>query len=441
MGTGLDPRCHCKITGLIQVSAAGSSEIPPVRQSGSSIFMICCVLPFRWMAHILHIITGLGVGGAETMLYDLLAASTPPFKHSVLSLRASGPIAKRIQELGVPVHTLDLKPSAPNPARIWSLRAFTRQIAPDLIAGWMYHGNLMASFAGAGLPNLPILWAIHASRSGNERWNWRTATVIRLCARISHRPHGIIYASHVAQKQHEGRGYCGANSLVLPNGFDCDHFAPDARARAEVRKELGIDDSKIVVGVVARFHPMKDHRGLLRAAALLARTHPLVRFVLIGRGVDEDFGLRSFVQTLGLENQVLLLGQRSDMPRLTAAFDIACCASAWGECFSKAIGEAMACAVPCVVTDLGDNPDLVGQTGICVPPRDPNALANGLGQLVDAGPAGRKALGVAARRRIEENFSLPAIVARYEEVYNRYLPSAFHNHVRETKSLDPALRA
>ena len=391
------------------------------------------------MARILHVITGLGTGGAESMLYSLLCARSAAYEHCVVSLTPSGPMAKRIADLGVPVHSLNLHAAVPSPLRMWGIRSLTRQIAPDLIAGWMYHGNLMASLAGAGEHNLPVIWVIQSSLDGYENRRWRTKAVIRLGARFSYRPKAIIYASRVARTQHEAQGYCASSSLAIPNGVDCQEFIPDPRVRVDIRNELGLNESHILIGLVARRHPIKDQPAFVRAAATVARNQPLARFLLVGRGIDRDLSLRRLIQELSLDDRVLLFGERSDIPRINAALDIVCCSSL-GEAFSRSIGEAMACEVPCVVTDVGDNAYLIGETGICVPPRDPEALAGALNQLISAGPTLRKQWGSAARRRIEENFSLPAVVARYEEFFGRYVSSSATARSGDMEKPDPALR-
>jgi glycosyltransferase involved in cell wall biosynthesis len=192
--------------------------------------------------------------------------------------------------------------------------------------------------------------------------------------------------------------------------------------RRQVRAELRIADDVVLIGLVARYHPMKDHASFLRAAGLVARAHPAVRFLLVGKGLTvEEPKLLKIIGEQHLHGCIFLLGERSDIPRLTASLDIACSASAWGEGFSNSIGEAMACGVPCVVTDVGDSSHIVGDTGLSVPPRDPDALARAIGRLIEAGPEHRRHLGAAARRRIEDGFSIPAIARCYEDLYRECL--------------------
>jgi glycosyltransferase involved in cell wall biosynthesis len=307
----------------------------------------------------------------------------------------------------------------------------------------MYHGNLMASFTGLVSPGKPpVLWSIRQALDGAAL---RRRLIVKLGALFSRQPAAIIYNSATGARQHAAFGYRPAQQTVIPNGFDCQLFRPDPEARREerrlvipngfdtevfrpssesrerVRAELGASGETVLVGLVARYHPMKDQAGFLRAAAMVAKEHPSVRFVLIGRGTRDQPALQNLIAELQLQDRVFLLGERPDMPRMTAALDIACSGSAWGEGFSNAIGEAMACGVPCVVTEVGDSPYLVGQTGLCVPPSQPEASAHAIGQLISAGPDLRRELGSAARRRVEENFSLPAVVGRFEEVFATYL--------------------
>jgi glycosyltransferase involved in cell wall biosynthesis len=191
---------------------------------------------------------------------------------------------------------------------------------------------------------------------------------------------------------------------------------------------MGVAQDAILVGLVARYHPMKDHAGFLRAAAQVLATEPSVRFALIGRGTQAQPELLRLISELGIQDRILLLGERTDTPRLTAALDIACSASAWGEACSLAIGEAMASGIPCVVTEVGDNALLVGDTGVSVPPRQPEALAQAIRQLISSGPARRQQLGQSARRRIQDHFSLASVVSRYEDVFNECLGAERSDH-------------
>src|SRR2546427_156792 len=261
---------------------------------------------------IMHVITGLTTGGAEMMLLRLLSATYRNYCHAVVCLKDEGTVGPRISELGVPVHSLNLRPAAPNPIGILSLKSLVGQFRPQLIQGWMYHGNLAASLAGVLSPmRVPVLWNIRQSLQNASSYGRRTAAIIRLGRFFSHHPAVIIYNSQSGAREHQAFGYRNRRQVVIPNGFDCQTFRPDVDARRQIRAELGLGSDTILVGLVARYHPMKDHAGFLRAAALIARAHPGVYFVLVGSGVTrEQAGVSRVMAELQLQDRTFLLGER-----------------------------------------------------------------------------------------------------------------------------------
>jgi glycosyltransferase involved in cell wall biosynthesis len=212
-------------------------------------------------------------------------------------------------------------------------------------------------------------------------------------------------------------GYRPRRWEVIPNGFDLGAYQPDAEAYTDVRQELGIAADAEIVGLVARFDPLKDHATFLSAAGLLHDTHPGTHFVLLGFQVDGDNPtLIDQIDRLGIRDCAHLLGERQDVARLTAAFDVATCSST-GEGFPNIVGEAMACAVPVVSTHVGDAKLVVGETGIIVPPRDPGALAAGWRKILDMDPRARRKLGTQARARISSQFDIDHIAQQYGALY------------------------
>jgi len=370
---------------------------------------------------ILFITTGLEIGGAEMMLYKLLSAmEREKFTPIVISLMEREPLCAPIETLGIPVYTIEMKVGGvPTPNVIWQLLRLVRNIQPDIIQGWMYHGNLAAQLAWFSLGRkIPILWSIHSSIYSLAYRSKMTSFVIQLLSYFSNFVTQTIYVSKISKLQHEALGYCKDNNCVIPNGFDTDIFIPSSQGRSLIRSELNLPENCLLIGLICRFHPMKDHTNFLRASTLLLKDHPDVQFVLAGTGVNkENEILHTLIKDLGIVNQVHLLGERRDSPHLMAALDILTSASAYGEAFPLVLGEAMSCGVPCVTTDIGDSALIVGDTGRVVPPKNPEALANAWQELIKLGSDGREALGKAARARIIECFSLNAIVSQYEMLY------------------------
>lgn len=368
---------------------------------------------------VLHVISDLSTGGAEMMLYKFLSRSDRKrFSPVVLTLKDRGELRKRIEMLDVPVYSLAIRYGVPTPISIWRLIRLLRQVKPDVIQGWMSHGNLTAQLGRLFSPGrVAVVWNIRQTLDSLHREKPLTRLTIRLGALLSGKPDVILYNSRTGLAHHEAIGYRVDRTLLIPNGFDVTQFAPSAVARHSVRAELGVAPATLLVGCIARYHPVKDHPNFLQAAATLLKTLPGVQFVCVGKGVDWDNNaLRQLVRELKLTGRVHLLGERHDIPRIAAALDIAV-SSSFDESFPNVVGEAMSCGVPCVVTDISDLPRIVGDTGKVVPPRDFGAMATALRELVEIGPRGREALGRAARARIEDCFHLDSVVAKYEALY------------------------
>ncbi len=375
---------------------------------------------------ILYVSTGLDAGGAQMMLYQMLSKlDRQRFDPVVISLLDQGIYGDRIAALGIPVHALNMPPGRPTLAAIGQLRQLVQQLQPDLMQGWMYHGNLAAQLVrGLVSRSLPVIWSIHYSIDALASDKKMTAVIVKLGAYLSQLPRRILFVSHVSQSQHIALGYARDRSQVIPNGFEPSLFQPSADHRQQVRAELGVPEDCFLIGVAGRDHPMKDHPNFVQAAAILAADNPAVRFLMMGSGLTPDHpGLQALMTEYGIRDRIFCLGSRSDMPRLLASLDVFTSASAYGEAFPMVIGEAMACGVPCVVTDVGDSKFMVGATGKTVPPRDPQALAAAWQALIDLGNQARAQLGQTARDRVMAQFSLGAIVAQYESLYAQIMTS------------------
>lgn len=367
---------------------------------------------------ICHVITGLNTGGAETALCRLLESlSSPQFAHVVVALGPEGALSARVRKMAS-LHHLDMRAGRLRPSDLLRMRSVLRRVQPDVIQGWMYHADFMATLAGIGL-GVPMVWGIRQTLYSLEHEKPSARWVIRACARLSRRPARIVYNSEVSRAQHGKFGFHDSRALLIPNGFDTHMFTRDPDARSRVRSELGIPENAMAIGLVARTHPMKDHANFLHAAARFVTNHTKAVFVLVGDGVDEgNHELVKLCDELRLIDKVRLCGQRTDIAGINNALDVACLSSAWGEGCPNAIGEAMATGTPCVATDVGDIRVIVGKTGIVVPARDPDALSEGWSKLVALGPEGRRRLGERARQRIIDHYSLAANGARYAELYH-----------------------
>ena len=364
---------------------------------------------------IAHVITDLDIGGAEMMLYKLLTLPHNDVSNFlVISLMGRGRIADRIEALGVKVKMLDLEQGQrPSWKTIKKLRLFIRAFNPDIVQGWMYHGNIAATIAvflsDPMHRNVKLLWNIRQTLYSVNSEKVQTRFLIKLGCWLSFLPDSIIYNSSVSAEQHVKIGFLAKKTKIIPNGFDLQKFRPDQNRRQQLRKELRVSESTILIGHISRLHPMKDHATLLRVidrvVGSLSDTGSKqeVLFLLIGHGVTSE---------LSKNPAIRFLGERTDIPRIMSALDIVVSSSAWGEGFPNVIGEAMASEVPCVVTDVGDSAYIVGKYGRVCSVGDEQCIASSLLQLIE-NKQERKTAGKQARKRIKENYSIDKIKKEY----------------------------
>ncbi len=364
---------------------------------------------------VLHIISTLDVGGAEQTLYRLVTGmDNTLFSSMVVSLTSMGHTGRMMREAGIKVCTLNMKKSLPDPRGLLSLAGIVGEYKPHVIQGWMYHANLMALFFKT---RGQVAWNIRCSDMDLVHYAPLYRFTVRAGSFFSRLPRRIIANSNAGKSYHERMGYKSKVWEVIPNGFDTTVFRPDKTAGENVRASLNISREAPVIGLVARFDPMKDHVTFLKAVSLFSRSHPSSHFILAGKGVSpSNEYFRALMAGIGESSRIHLLDECKDIPRVLNALDIAS-SSSISEGLSNAIGEAMATGIPCVVTDVGDSALLVGDTGLVVPKKDPQALCSAWRRLLDAGPDLRRAMGERARKRIMDHYSLPVMITRYEGLY------------------------
>ena len=376
------------------------------------------------------------------MLYRLLLYSDrAEFEHEVISMIEIGALGEDIRALGVPVRTLGMSRSMPNPLDVLRLARWLYLDPPDVVQTWMYQADLVGGLAARLAGDVPVAWGIHSSYLDPQSVKRLKIWTVQACAWASRwLPTRIVCCSEASRQVHADLGYATKNMLIIPNGSDLATFKPDPEARSAVRMELGLQEATPLVGLVARWDPQKDHRTFVRAAALLHARAPDAHFILCGSADVDGIGITSenpqlteWIDAAGLRSCFHLLGMRRDVPRLSAALDIASLSSSYGEAWPLTVGEAMACGIPCVVTDVGDSASIVGDTGRVVPPRDPAALADAWHELLAVGPDARIRLGLAARRRTEEHFSLTSAIEKYEGLYKELTLSSDSGERRERR--------
>ncbi len=378
---------------------------------------------------VLHVISDLGHGGAPAVLASLVLADRCN-EHVVVSLMDLDVFGAALVDNEISVYALGMPQGFVTWAGWQKLRQLIRIERPDVIQTWMYHSDLIGALAARSVGHRTVCWGIHNSDLSKERTPWRSRWVAKICALLSqYLPCRIISCSTQAAGVHLKAGYDPARLHVVNNGYDLSRFSVDADARIVVRQELGCSDATLVVGAIARWHPVKDHETLFSALALLpsaicsAAGSAEWTLALAGTGMTrENEQLKLALERHGLQDRVRLLGERKDVERVLAALDLHVLSSA-GEAFPNALAEAMACGVPCVTTDVGDAALIVDDAKQVVPARQPRALArvieSSLQEVLRSRQTGeltewRDAL----HQSIATRFSAEAMVAGYVRLWS-----------------------
>jgi glycosyltransferase involved in cell wall biosynthesis len=314
----------------------------------------------------------------------------------------------KLEACGVAVTVLGLRSAAGGAGAPFRLASLIKQLQPDVLQGWMYHGNVLAALGhrlAKGYKSRKLYWNLRASNMDDARYG----RIIRASALLSRWPDAVIANSAAGLAYHISRGFRPRRGAVIANGIDTDLFRPDPAARGRLRGELGIAQDAIVAIHVARLDPMKNHAGFLAAMGRV----PAVTGLMVGTGTER----------LQLPHNVRALGQRSDVAALFACADLVVSTSAFGEGFSNAIAEGMSAGLIPIATDVGDARQIVGDAGYVVSPRDPEILAKTL--AIEAATPDRPARGLRARARIEQHFTLARALDCYATLYaSGHFPAA-----------------
>jgi len=330
--------------------------------------------------HIFFLIRSLNIGGTERQLIELVKGLDKNTYEITVGLFYDGGILREELTAMEGVKLLPLYKSGR-----WDLIRFcTRLITilsrskPHILYSFLPDANLVGLISGRITRVKQIVWGVRASNMNVSRYDWLARMSLRLSAFLSRFPDAIITNSFAGLRFHKDIGYKTERMKVIPNGIDTKLFKPDHLSGFRLRDEWGIDEEMITIGLVGRLDPMKDHATFLRAVKIFDQKECSVRFVCVGDGKEPYKSEIHFLcRRLGVNGSIIWAGERCDMTAVYNSMDIVTSSSSFGEGFPNVIGEAMACGVPCVVTDIGDSAIIVGETGIVVPPEDPQSLADG----------------------------------------------------------------
>jgi len=366
---------------------------------------------------VVHIITGLGDGGAEHALFKICKYDIIN-KHFVISLRGPGKYFSSLNKVGVKVYCLNIK--------FFSIHKFIflvkllRSLKPDIVQTWLVHADFIGGIAArlAGINN--ILWNVRYSKIEIGKAKLTTILIIKLLSILSNLiPKFIITVSKKAKKIYEIIGYNKKIFKFIPNGYDLSILKVNKFQQINFRKKIKIKKQIPLIGNVARYDPQKDHSNLLNALSLIRSKNINFFCVLVGSNINyKNMNLIAEIKRLKLSNYVKLLGQNDNISQVMNGLDVHVLSSSYGEGFSNVVAESMACGTPCIVTDVGDSAFIVGKTGWAVPPKNSIKLAKAIEKAIhEKGTIKWRKRCVKARLRIKENFSISKMINLYNNVW------------------------
>ncbi|CAM3831360.1 glycosyltransferase [Mesobacillus thioparans] len=363
------------------------------------------------MKKIVHIITGLGSGGAENMLYKLLKnTDKDKYYHEVITLIDEGVMGEKIKAEGIRIHSLNLTVN-----NFFGSLIMARNICKDfdIVNTWLYHADIFGFIIAKVLLRKRLIWNIRHSNLDKEANKSRTLKIIKVNSILSRFVNAISYNSIRAFENHKNIGYVNKKSINISNGFDLDRFKFEPKDRIRIRKELSLLEEDNVLLTVGRWNIQKDYYTLVKALNELKAERVNFKMIMVGNGLNySNKDLLTLIDQFDLSKYVILLGQRTDIPAVLSAADVYV-SSSLGESFSNAIAEAMACQVPCVVTDVGDSKLIVDDSGFVVKPKDYLNLAKKILELING--SDYRNIGLKARARVVQKYDIKEITKIYEK--------------------------
>ena len=367
---------------------------------------------------ILHIISGLNLGGAENNLFKICTLTNNQLlQHHVISLTDFGFYGNKLKLHNIKVYSLGFKKSLFDIFKFFKLMHLIYKISPNIVQTWMYHSDIIGSIATKIISRAPIIWNVRHGKYDNKL---SSRIIIFVCSFFSKIfPKAIISCAQSAINIHKHYGYDKSKFVLIENGFDLDYFSK--KNNLIYKKNLGIPINSFVVSYPARFHPQKNHEMFLSAAENILNTIPNVFFILCGRDIGSNNQLLTkLISKYKLRKRVLLLGEVSNIKSIYNISDLTCLTSSEGEAFPNIVAESMACEVLCISTPVGDAPIIINDDKYLIDFNDADGLANSIINFLKLTNTEKIKIGKKCRSNILRRYQIDKIINKYNSLYKQY---------------------
>lgn len=363
------------------------------------------------MKKILFFIRSLNAGGAERQLViTAKGLAERGYKVTVLTFYAGGFYAEDIKDTKVQLLSLHKTGRWDVLSFLLRLRRVLCQQKPDIIYSFLNTANILAVLLRPFIRTKRVVWGVRASNMDLDQYDWLSRWSYWLEFRLARFADTIIANSYAGKDYAVAHGFPEEKISVIHNGIDTERFIPDKASGKRLRDEWGVGNNQTLIGAVGRIDPMKGIPLFLKAAAIVKEKYPKVRFVWVGKGnATYEQSMHKLATKMGLDDVLTWAGRHTDMLAVYNAFDIAS-SSSYGEGFPNVLGEAMACGVPCVVTNVGDSALVVGDAGLVVLAKDSEALALAWSEMLLLESSLLQELTIAARKRVVNEFGVEVLI-------------------------------
>jgi glycosyltransferase involved in cell wall biosynthesis len=358
---------------------------------------------------ILHLIPSLDRGGAEMSLIKLIQGSKERFDHEVMTFSNKGSMAHILEKEGIVIHSLNFKKIGYIKS-LWRFMRFLRREKYHCLQTWMYHADIFGLVAGKLAGIKKIFWNVRCSTAFLQSSTFSKRGFLFFHKILSYLRVTIITNAHVNRDVHIKYGHRSSGWVVIPNAFDTERFFENPEARETLRQKLSVDKETILMGCVARYDVLKDHETFLKILCKLCAENPFFKGLLVGRDVGKIPFLNDYKRILG-EN-LILLEEVSDSALIYPALDVHVLTST-SEGFPNVLGEAMACGVPCVASDVGDCRIIIEDDHLIAPIKDVDAFVKAIAYALKY----RETISMKNQKRIRDFYALSKMIEAYESLY------------------------